>query len=322
MKRAKVIAAGAAIALLGTFATSADAQMIGIGTTKGTVVDQMTAAISKVVSEHSGLQMRTQAMGGTQQYLPVVNAGQLEFGIGNSFQTYQAVKGVGLSQGRLHENLRMVATLVPFNSGLIVTAKSGMRKVADVKGKRIAYGFKSAPLFQIFMEGYLANGGLTFKDVEHVQAIALRQSWELLMQGKLEVVIGAPGGAPNREMETRIDGGIRYIDFDTTGPNAQKTLDILTTTYYERLEPSSQLPAIKGPTTIMGYDFMLWTSKSVSDDIVMKVVKALYEHPGDLKAASPVWRKFDSKKMGKNQGPLEYHPAAIAFYKKMGAWNR
>ena len=51
------------------------AQTVGIGTTQGGATAQVTAAISKVVSENAGFQMRTQVMGGTQAYIPVVNAG-------------------------------------------------------------------------------------------------------------------------------------------------------------------------------------------------------------------------------------------------------
>ena len=48
------------------FAASASAQTVGIGSTKAGAVSQITATISKAVSEHApGLQMRKQTMGGT-----------------------------------------------------------------------------------------------------------------------------------------------------------------------------------------------------------------------------------------------------------------
>jgi hypothetical protein len=60
------------------------AQTLGIGSTKAGAVAQITATISKVVSESEmGLQLRSQTMGGTQQYIPVVNAGEMAFGISN-----------------------------------------------------------------------------------------------------------------------------------------------------------------------------------------------------------------------------------------------
>jgi TRAP transporter TAXI family solute receptor len=314
------IAAVAAAAVL--LASVANAQQIGIGSTKSSVVAQMTAVISKVVSEHSDLQMRPQTMGGTQQYIPVVNAGKLEFGIGNMYQTMQAYQGIGLSAGHKYDNLRMVATLMPFRVGLLVANKSDIKKVADLKGKRVPYGLKAAPLFQAFFEGFLANGGLTYADVQHVPAIGLRPMWELFMQGKVDTVISASGGGPNKEMNAKIDGGIRYLMFDTKGANAEKTLKLLTNTYFGEVKPGKAFPAVREPGHIMGYDFALWAGKSVPDDVVTKVVKALHENVNELKASSPVWGRWDATQIAKDQGDIPYHPGAIAYYKKVGVWKR
>lgn len=314
---------GVAVAAVLLTAGTANAQMLGIGSTKGTAVAQMTAAIAKVVSQYSGIQMRTQPMGGTQQYIPVVNAGQLEFGVGNSFQTYQAVMGIGLSKGHKYDNLRLVATLMPFTTGLEVRVKDNIRTVAQLKGKRLPYGYDGAPLFQTFMEGFLANGGLTYADVVHVPTIGLPQSWNLFKEGKVDAVIAATGTAANKEMNARISGGTRYIDFATTGPNAKKTLDILRTTRYTLVKPAKSLPVVKEPTHIMVYDFTLWAYKGVSNAVIEKVTKALYDHADELKESSAIWRRFSRKDMATDQGPeLLYHPGAIAFYKKVGLWKR
>jgi uncharacterized protein len=309
--------------LLVAGAAGANAQMVGIGSTKGTAVAQMTAVISKVVSQYSGIQMRTQPMGGTQQYIPAVNAGQLEFGVGNSFQTYEAVTGTGLSKGHKYDNLRLVATLMPFTTGLEVRVKDNIHKVAQLKGKRLPYGYDGAPLFQTFMEGFLANGGLTYADVVHVPTIGLAQSWNLFKEGKVDAVIAATGTAANKEMNARIPGGTTYIDFDTTGPNAEKTLNILRTTDYTLVKPAKSLPVVKEPVHISVYYFTLWAYKGVSNDVIEKVTKALYEHADELKESSAIWLRFSRDEMAKSQGPeLLYHPGAIAYYKQIGLWKR
>ena len=318
LMRFTAVAALSAPLILNSLTTPAAAQMVGIGSTKSSVVAQMTAVISKVVSEHAGLQMRTQAMGGTQQYIPIVNAGQLEFGVGNMYQTAQAYAGIGLSQGHKYDNLRLVATLMPFRTGLIVADKSNIHKIEDLRGKRVPYGFNAAPLFQNFFEAFLANGGLSYADVEHLPAIGLRPMWELFMQGKVDVVISAAGGGPNKEMNAKIDGGVRYLNFDTTGSNAKKALDMLTNTYYAKIAPSPAFPAVRSAGYILGYDFALWTNKNVPDDVVMKVAKALYEHADELRSSSPVWQMWEPRQMAKDQGQIPYHPGAIAYYKTLG----
>lgn len=61
------VAATAALSLAGT----ASAQIVGVATTKGGATAQVSNAIAKVVSLKSDLELRTQVMGGTQQYIPV-----------------------------------------------------------------------------------------------------------------------------------------------------------------------------------------------------------------------------------------------------------
>jgi len=311
-----------AMAAAAMLSSAANAQKIGIGSTKSSVVSQMTAVISKVVSANTDLEMRPQTMGGTQKYIPVVNAGELEFGIGNMYQTSSAYQGIGLSQGHKYDNLRMVATLTPFRIGLLVANKSNIKKVADLKGKRVPFGLNAAPLFFFFFKGFLNNGGLTYDNVQKVPAVGLRPMWELFMQGKVDTVISASGGGPNKEMNAKIDGGIRYLSFDTKGPNAEKTLKMLHNTYYQEVKPGKPFPAVRAPSVLQGYDFTLWTNKSVSNKIVGKVVKALHEHAKELRNSSPVWKRWNPATMAKAQDPVPYHPAAEAYYKKVGFWKR
>ena len=95
------------IALLGIVAATvlavqgASAETIGIGSTKGTAVGQMATILSKVVSSKAdGIELRPKNMGGSQKYIPVVNAGELQFGIANIVQTTMAFEGNGLSEGK------------------------------------------------------------------------------------------------------------------------------------------------------------------------------------------------------------------------------
>ncbi len=318
MKITRFVAVGLAAA---TMAGSAQAQLVGVGITKGTAIDQMGAAIAKAVSSHAGIQMRTQAMGGTQKYIQVVNGGDLEFGIANMMQTYWAVNGTGVSEGQKHPNLRVVATLMAFRNGILVSNSSGVKKAADLKGKRVPSGFNAAPLFRFLIEGALINGGLTYKDVQGVPAVGLAQSWNLLKQGKVDAVSTGVGAGPTAEMAATVPGGVRFVDLTPTGPDAEKALSILPSVYYTKVTPNPKLAGIVEPTTVFGYDFGIFTHKGVSNDIVTKVAKAIHDHAAEIKSSAAMWATFDVKNMAKDN-KVAYHPAAEAYYKQIGIWKR
>lgn len=292
--------------------------MVGIGTTKGSSTGQVSTAIAKVVSARGDLQMRTQPMAGTIQYVPSVNAGQLEFGVANIAQLTFAVEGKALFEGHPNPNLRMVATLMPFRVGLLVAQDSDIRSVADLKGKAVPSGFRAAPLFKVLFEGFLATGKLSYEDVRQVPVSGRAQMWELFMQGKVPTSIVTLGDAGAMQMEAAL-GGVRYLSFDDS-PQALEALNKhVPGTSFELMRPAPGLTGLVAPTNLMYYDYTLFAGKDVPDQWVHLVVQALYEDAEGLRITGPLWAEFTIQGMSKDVG-LEYHPGAIRFYQQMGIW--
>jgi uncharacterized protein len=291
-------------------------QIVGIGTTIGGATAQTNNAIAKIVTEHSGLQMRPQPMGGTDKYMIAVNRGELEFGSSNMMQYYMGVTGTDPSNPAKHENLRIVCTMMVFDTGLITRTNTGIKKTADLKGRLAPHGFPAATLFQTLMTGFIANGGYGWNDVTQVPVSDLAKHFEALKLGRTDVAIAALGSAPVIELNASVEGGVRYIDFATTGPAAQKMLELLPKTFYVEVDPASGLPGIVGKTHMIGFDYVLWANKDVADDIVYRVAKAMYEHEKELKDTSPLWRSHFSKNMAKDQG-MPHHPGAEKLFKEV-----
>jgi uncharacterized protein len=288
------------------------AEVIGIGTTNGGANASIGAAISQVVSSKTDFQMRPQKMAGTQQYIAVINAGRLEFGISNVMQYDMAVEGTGLSAGHPNENLRMVATLMTFRQSPLVGRKSGINSIYDLKGKRVPSGFAASPLFDLFMEAFMKSAGLTWDDVKPVPVVGLRQSWEALKQGKTDVAIITSGAGPLREMDTTISGGVKYIP----ALNNETILKMLPKTRIEMVEPDENSVALREPMLMNVYEYVLFVNKSVADEKVYQVVKALYQNEKDLKAMSPLWKTYSAENIARDYG-LEYHPGAVRFFEEM-----
>jgi TRAP-type uncharacterized transport system substrate-binding protein len=90
--------------------------------------------------------------------------------------------------------------------------------------------------------------------------------------------------------------------------------------YIEVVNPRPGLAAIPAPTPIMAYDGVMVTSASVPEDVVYKVVKALYENAAIVAKASPTLGAFSQKTMAKKVDPIQYHPGAIKYFREKGLW--
>lgn len=313
-----------AFALAGMFgivaATAAQAQVVTVGSTKGGVLAAVVTGTAKIISENAGVQMRTEKLGGTQQYIPMVNAGEIDFGVSNAVQYEMALTGTGISK-RKYPNLRFVAKMMTFRTGPIVPGASGITDLKQIKGKRVPYGFKAAPLFQMIFTAYLTNAGLTWNDVTKVPVVGLRQNWDAFEQGKTDLSIGNPGSGVNKKLMTTVKGGILHLSLYTDTPGAKQILKDVPGMFYLRVDPNKNFPGVKKPVQEMAYPFILWAGKQVKDDVVYRVVKTMYEKEADFKALGPVWASYFAKDMTKSLAGTA-HPGAIKFYKEVGLWKK
>jgi TRAP transporter TAXI family solute receptor len=308
---------GAAAFMAGT----ASAQTVGIGTTKTGATSQVTAAIAKVASKFGNMQMRTAPMAGTQKYIPAVNAGKLEFGAANIMQTTWAVEGKVLSEGRPNPNILMVATLMPFRTGIITAKDPSIKSLTDLKGKRGPVGYKAAPLFVELMKAALATSNMTMNDYQAVPVAALVPSWKALMEKKIDFAYGAAGsGFMNRISQAL--GGMQFVSIDNSPEAVARLNKYAPGAEIKTLQPRKGLTGINGPTNLVFFDYTLFAGKTVSDEVVYRVTKAMYENKAALVESSPLWRGFTAKNMSKKQGNLKYHPGAIKLYKEKGTWNQ
>jgi TRAP transporter TAXI family solute receptor len=291
------------------------AQVVALGTTQAGATFQLSTGIAKVVSD-KGMQMRTQPMAGAVQYAPLVNRGDIEFGMSNVPELHYLSKGEVIAEGRPNPDLRMAARLVPWYNGLIVKNDSPIRTIKDLKGQPVPAGFPGNPLGKVLITGYLANGGLTFDDTRQVPVPSFPRMWDSFKQQQTAASIATIGMSQLQELQAALNG-VRFISFDPSPAAVAAIGRYVPHSYVVEVQPGPGKIGIDAPTNMLVYDYALWVNAKVKNEVVAKVVETLYSNPADIKATSPLWAEFDPAQMGKDVG-IPYHPAAAAFYKSKG----
>ena len=296
-------------------ASAVVAELAALGSTARGGTSQIGRTLAAAISEVGELQIRPQELANTADYIPLVNAGDIEFGIANVVQLTYAVNGTGMSEGRPNSNLKMVATLMPFRSAYIVRKDSDIKSVEDLKGRRVPV-FADKALGDYVTKGYFANANMSLDQVDGVAVPNFPRMWASFAEGSADVAIVVVGAANSREYDASF--GIRYLSFENTPEALARTRKFLPQMYLQEM-PAGSVPGIDKPTNVNVFDYTLFAGKDVSDDMVYKSVKALWEKEADLLAAGPFWNGFMKEKMSTPLG-LTYHPGAIKFYKEMGVW--
>lgn len=301
-----------AVALTFGATTGALAQTIGLATTQGGATEQIATAIAKTVSQSTDLQVRPQMLANTSQYIPLVNDGRVEFGIANFPQTFYAVKGTGMSEGQPAPNLKMVATLIPFNAGMMVPSSLGIKTLDGLKGKRVPR-FPANSLGDYIVKASLATAGLTYDDVESVPTANFPAQFQAFKDGSTDLTIATVGAQYTYEFDTTL-GGVTFLNYKK---GDEKILEEALPGTSLKPVGDYDTPGVSDDTVVFAYDYALFVHADVPNEVVAKVAKALHEGDAALKETGPIWKEFVPADLGK-PGVLEYHPGAIEYYKSVG----
>lgn len=306
----------AAVLPLSICGQAAAQKIVGIGTNQ-TAIGQMGAAVASVVSQKGELQMRPQVVAATEQYVPMVNAYRLEFGIANSMQTLMSVRGEGLSQGRPNANLRIVAILSDNHLAPLVARDGDVKVPAQLRGKRAPSGWTAQEVGRYLTSGFIYNGGLTWNDVTQVPVAGFPQQFQALQEGRIDLATAIIGQGIVAEVDSRMP--VRFVSLDATPAAVKRMQEQVPGSYITRVEPRPGLVGVLEPINAMTLDYVLFTNDKVDEQAVYAVVKALYEAEEELRKAGPLWRAYSAKRIAK-AFDADYHPGAIRFYREKNMW--
>ena len=311
MKRILIVL-GAAI-----FAGAAHAQVLGFGTApQGTIGYNMGSAIAKVIAETAGLQSRVQPYSGSSAIMPLVNSGELDLTVCNVLEAQEAANGEGPYSGRKQGNIRVLAVIFPIFSSIFVKKDSPIKTIADLKGKRIPYGYTAQVTLQRVVDAILATGGLTGKDIVPVLVPNVIRGADDFAEGKADGGYFALGSAKVLEVDKTV-GGIRYLPVSDDPKAVAAMQKIMRYAFVAEMKPSPAFAGLGGPTKLMGYDYLVVAGAHLKDDVVYRIAKAMHDNKPKLVESLRAFGGFDPEGMHKSM-PAPFHPGAIKYYKEKG----
>jgi TRAP transporter TAXI family solute receptor len=278
---------------------------------------------SKVGNEAGAAKLSIQPYTGSSTFLPLLNSGEIEFGVNNAVDMGLAYRGPGFKIGGRNPfphtpNARILMNGSPFMVGLLVKKDSPIKNVYDVKGKRFTGEYPAHLAVWYNMFGHLATAGLTWSDVKVVPVPAVNDGVDALVQGRAEVSEHAVGSAKVREADAAV--GVRHISNDCS-PEGEKRLRAAVPGYYPRWWKAGQAPGMVEDTCVIAYDLYITVSKGVPDALAEGVLKAIWDNVDKLAPIHPIFKEWTRERAATREMTMPYHPAAVRFYKERGAWK-
>ena len=290
----------------------------------GSVFYALASGLAKVVSEATPMQMAVQPYTGTSTFMPLLNSGELDFGINNAVDMALSYQGperlkIGGQNPFLHiPNVRLLMRGSPLLIGLLVRKDSAMKTVYDIKGKRSTGEYPAQLASWYNMYGQLASAGLTWKDVKIVAVPAANEGVDALVQGRADVTMHALNSAKVREADASI--GVRHISADCS-LEGEKRLRQAVPGYYPSIVKAGTAFAVVEDTCFIAYDIYLTSHKASPGAVVTAVVKAIWDNIEKLPPLHPGFKEWTRERAVDPDVTIPYHPAAAQFYKEKGTWS-
>ncbi len=297
----------------------AKTQYVTIGTGGITGVYYPTGgAIAKIVNKKRNvynIRCTVESTGGSVFNVNAIMAGDLEFGVVQSDRQYQAIKGEAEWQRKgAQADLRAVFSIHPESVTLVAAVDSGVKDIADLKGKRVNIGNPGSGQRQNSIDA-LEAAGINFESDLSAKSAKAAEAPGLLQDGHIDAffyTVGHPSGAIKEAT-----AGARKVTFvSITG------IDELLAKYpyyAKSVIPVKLYPGVENESDVasFGVKATFVTSIQVPEDMVYAVTKEIFDNFEDFKKLHPAYTVLTKEGMLEGLS-AEIHPGAMKYYKEVG----
>ena len=298
---------------------------VTLGTSQtGTLQHGVATGLAKVASAKIGSTVVIQPFAGATTALPLVETGELDFGLAPSVDVAMSFYGPdnlkigGVNPYPRAPGLRLVMAGSPLIASLIVKKDSPIKTALDLKGRRIAGEFRASLGAYINTYVHLTSANLTWKDVSVVPFSGLNDALDALVQGRIDATVYGVGAARVREADAQV--GVRWASSDCS-PEGDARIRKAAPGYYTIRLKAGSAPAVHEDVCTTAYSLYLYAGTKAPDRVVAAVLKALWEDEEKLGPLHPTLRSWKRATAVDKTPTAPYHPAAIEFYKSVGAWS-
>nr|WP_042673013.1 TAXI family TRAP transporter solute-binding subunit [Methylobacterium sp. B34] len=272
----------------------------------------MGVALSKIFTEKvSGARPSVQATKASVENLNLIQGGkgELAFTLGDSLAAgWKGDEEAGFR--RKLDKVRGVTAIYPNYVQIVASKESGIKTLADLKGKRLSVGAPKSGT-ELNARVILDAAGLSYKDLGKVEYLPFGESVELMKNRQLDATLQSAGLGVSSIRDLATSTPITVVAIpaaivDKAGAPFVKQ-SIPANTYEGQAEPVET-------AAVVNY---LVTRSDLSDDLVYRMTKAMYESLPELQAAHSAAKAIDVQKAAEGM-PVPLHPGAARYLKEKG----
>ena len=236
--------------------------------------------------------------------------GEIAFTLGDTLsQAWRGDTEVGFSQKL--DKLRDVAAIYTNYVQIVATAGSGIKSLADLKGKRMSVGAAKSGT-ELNARAVLKAAGISYSDLGKVEYLDFGASIDLMKNRQLDVTLISAGLGVSaiRDLAT----AVQIVMIPVPGAVVAKIGD---PAYQPSVIPAHTYDGQNADVPAIGIQNYLVTSSALKPDLVYAMTKAIFDNLDTLVAAHSAAKGITLANAPK-PGPVPLHEGATRYYKEKG----
>lgn len=317
MKRLIAVTAALVAAFgLGTAAAQQKTRIsIGTGGTAG-VYYPLGGGLATVISKYvAGVDATAEVTGGSVANLQLIGGGKSELGFTMADVAWDAYNGLGKFKDK-KVGVRSLAVFYPNRMQVVTLEGTGIEKVTDFKGRRVATGSPGSGTEVMTIRMIEAFGLDPDKDVNR-ERLSLAESVNALKDGKVDALTWV-GGVPTpglTDLAATPGKKIKLLDHGDAAEGMRKKYGPL---YVKNKILANAYPGEARETTNVDVWNLLVVPESASEEVVYQITKTLFEKKDELVKVhkDAAFLSLDNQLTGGS--PIPFHPGTLKYFKEKG----
>ena len=269
-------------------------------------------AIAELIQKNIPGTMVTVAPGGGMANVVGVEGGKADLGFGNSPTSADAVFGKAPFKAKA-KNVRQLANLYPQYYQMFVLEESGIKTVADLKGKTICPGPKGHT-GELVSRQILEVYGLSYNDMAKVQHVSYTDSISLIKDGHAHAWLPGTTIPASAGLDLASTKKIRLLALPDDKIKAMQKFNV---GYLKRIIPKGTYPGVDYDVATIGYFTHMIVSAKLPDAVVYQITKVIAENLDRLTQVVSAMKGVTVEDLALDIG-VPFHPGALKYYKEKG----
>ncbi|HEY8709811.1 MAG TPA: TAXI family TRAP transporter solute-binding subunit [Burkholderiaceae bacterium] len=209
------------------------------------------------------------------------------------------------------KKLRGMAGIYPNYIQIVASAESGIKSLADLKGKRISVGAPKSGT-ELNARAVLKAAGLSYQDFAKVEYLPFGESVELMKNRQLDVTLQSAGLGVASLRDLAVSMKIVVVEIP-----ADVVAKVGDAAYQPAVIPANTYEGQTKDVPSIAIQNFLVTREGLPDDTVYTMTKAMWENLDALVAAHAAGKAIRKENALKGM-PLPLHPGAARYYREIG----